>query len=284
MKQIRKMKYIICILFLGTLAMNSCGNSSRKDAKEPEFMGKFDSLVIAREKGPSTEYYYENMVHHFTFPSKDSLLISADMYEHNPSPVKILLCHQAGYSRGEYMTSAILLSQMGYNALAIDQRSGEKANGIVNQTAKLALADGLSTEYLEAKQDIEAAIDYLYECNGNHKIILVGSSYSASLALMIGKNNNKVKSVAAFSPGEYLTDIELSTELDSFAKPLFVTSSKMEIPQVTQLIKNIDTNYVDHFKPETAGIHGSRALWSSTEGHKAYWKAFLLFLERQKEA
>jgi len=105
------------------------------------------------------------------FPSKDGLPISADIYEVNGQKPTVLLCHQAGFSRGEYKDTAIKLAHLGYSSLAIDQRSGKVANEITNETAQRAKDKGLPTNYLDARQDIEAAIDYVYKMNGNQPII-----------------------------------------------------------------------------------------------------------------
>ncbi len=269
----------IGLFLLSLFLFSSCEVDTNPNSQEDDLMGKFDSIVIAQEKGFDLKFYYENMVQHITFPSKDSVTIYADIFEFKPSPIQILLCHQAGFSRGAYMETGILLSQMGYNALAIDLRSGEIAKGIPNKTYQEAKSKGLSTEYLDSKQDIEAAIDYLYDCNGNLPIILVGSSYSASLCLIIGQKNSKVKAIAAFSPGEYLEGIVVANELDTIAKPIFVTSSKLEISQTSQIISKVDSNLVHHFKPTFEGVHGAKALWKDTDGHKEYWEAFLQFLK-----
>ena len=258
----------------------SCGNDDTKANEDDQMMGKFDSIIVAQEKGPTIKYYYENMVQHISFPSKDSLPIYADLYESKEGPMQILLCHQATYSKGAFINTGMVLSQLGYNAMAIDLRSGNEVNGIKNETYLKALDKGLSTDYLDAKQDIEAAIDYLFECNGGKDIILVGSSYSASLCLIIGMDNPKVKAIAAFSPGEYLEGIEVSSKLDSIMKPIFVTSSKLEISQTNQLIAKVDSTWVTHFKPSSEGVHGAKALWKETEGHKDYWMAFLQFLKK----
>ncbi len=213
-----------------------------------------------------------------TFPSKDGLTITADLYAIKNAKNFMVLCHQAGFSRGEYIEAAKRLNKLGYTCLAIDQRSGKVANNVINETAKLANEKGMSTKYLDAKQDIEAAIDYAYKLNNNTKIILVGSSYSAALSLLIATTNNKVKAVAAFSPGEYLKGVNLTESILSLDKPTFVTSSKKEIEQVTGIIQNIKSKQVVHFKPEVTGIHGSRALWKTTPGNKSYWKSFIGFL------
>lgn len=277
------MKYafqIFTFILLAVLsATTSCEGQNDENNIDDDLMGRFDSIIVAQEKGPSLEYLYEHSVKHITFSSIDSLTIYADIYQGESEQIGLLLCHQAGYSRGAYKETGILMSKLGFNAMAIDQRSGETAHGIPNLTYKEAKENGLSTEYMDAKKDIEAAIDYTFELNNDQPIIIVGSSYSASLCLLIAITNPKVKAAAAFSPGEYLEGISLKDSLDSIQKPLFITSSKLEIAQTLQLISGIDSNFVTHFKPEVEGIHGARALWKETEGHKEYWNAFLKFLK-----
>lgn len=108
---------------------------------------------------------------------------------------------------------------------------------------------------------------------------MVGSLYSASLSLLIGKNNDKINKVAAFSTGEYFKDIEIKNIITDYNKPVFVTYSKSEIKTLTILVNKIDGKYLYHYKPKEKGIYGARALWDSTEGNEGYWIAFQTFLE-----
>jgi|LGOV01.1.fsa_nt_gb pimeloyl-ACP methyl ester carboxylesterase len=231
---------------------------------------------------PDPQITSKSEVKTITFYAKDSVLITADTYFLKNIQPTVLLCHQAGFSRGEYIKTAKKLNALGFSCMAIDQRSGNKVNGIINQTAKNANAKRLNVGYTGAKKDVDAAIDYLYNINGNKPIILIGSSYSASLALWIGSENNKVKAVAAFSPGEYLKNMNLAETIKTLSIPAFVTSSKREIGPVERLLRNIKPNYITHFKPQVKGIHGSRAIWESTEGYKEYWNAFKEFILVQK--
>lgn len=213
--------------------------------------------------------------------AKDSVPITADIYEVNNKRPTILLCHQAGYSRGEYKDTALKLMNLGFSCMAIDQRSGKEVNGVVNETALAAKERNMPKNFLDAKQDIEAAIDYMYEMNGGQPIILVGSSYSASLALLIANESEKILVVAAFSPGEYFKGMDVKNAIKSISKPVFVTSSKKEILAMEVLVSLMDTTYLTHFKPTIEGIHGSSALWESTYGSDDYWKAFLSFLQKK---
>jgi len=217
------------------------------------------------------------------FPSKDGLNITADLYLIKKPKNFILLCHQAGFSRGEYIETAKKLNKLGYSCMAIDQRSGNVANNVINQTAKLAKNDGVEVKtYLDVKPDIEAAINYVYKMNKSKPIIIVGSSYSASLSLLLAVNNDKIKAVAAFSPGEYLKGLNLANAIAALDKPLFVTSSKKEIKSVEVLISKVKSKKITQFKPKVKSIHGSRALWSKTIGNQDCWKSFRAFLKELK--
>ena len=128
---------------------------------------------------------HQNNFETIQFKSKDGLRITADFYPVEQPKGFILLCHRSHYNRGEYRESAPKLNKLGFSCLAIDQRSGMKVFGVINETSALAKQKGLSTGYLDARQDIEAAVDVAYEMNGNNPIFILGSSYPASLALMI---------------------------------------------------------------------------------------------------
>ncbi|MGI9261835.1 MAG: hypothetical protein ACR2QR_07355, partial [Woeseiaceae bacterium] len=60
-----------------------------------------------------------------TLAAADGLKVTADVYRaiDTPDATWIVLAHQAGSSRGEYRTIAPRLNKLGFNAIAIDQRS-----------------------------------------------------------------------------------------------------------------------------------------------------------------
>mgnify|MGYP001049923859 CR=1 FL=1 len=258
------MRYFIISIFVLFI---SCNTS--KDKKEIQSVEK----TILNEVETQNIYVVKTIIY-----AKDSLPITADIYEINNKRPTVLLCHQAGYSRGEYKDTALKLMKLGFSCVAIDQRSGKEVNGIINETSFKAKQRNLSTNYIDAKQDIESAIDYMYNLNGHQPIILVGSSYSATLTMLIGNKSDKVKAIAAFSPGEYYKTIDVKNAIKDISKPTFVTSSKKEIPALIELVSLINSDFVTHFKPIVEGVHGSKALWESTSGNEAYWQAFSSFL------
>lgn len=215
-----------------------------------------------------------------SFFSKDGILISADLYHIDDSKPYMILCHQAGSSRGEYLESAKRFNRFGYNCLAIDARSGGKINNIINETAKKAKEKKRPTKYLDAEIDIQSAIDYAFE-KSNKKVILVGSSYSASLVMKVAKNDFNVKAVIAFSPGEYFgKKYSLKDSIKGLKAPLFVTSTKKEALAVSELIRNVESRVKVQFTPSGEGVHGSRTLWKETPNHKEYWTSLMMFMLR----
>ncbi len=213
-----------------------------------------------------------------SFHAKDGILITADLYLINDTLPYMILCHQAGSSRGEYLETGNRFAKFGYNCIAVDARSGGEMNNVKNETAIHAKAKGKPTTYLDAEQDIKAAIDYAYKQN-KKKVVLVGSSYSASLAMKIAVNNNNVKAVIAFSPGEYFGEnYNLKDSIKALTKPLFVTSSKEEAAKVSELIKDIKSPKKQQFIPSGSGAHGSKTLWKETPNRQEYWMALMMFM------
>ena len=218
------------------------------------------------------------------FNSKDDLTITADLYETAAPPIEnkglILLCHRSHFNRGEYRETAPKLVKLGFTCLAIDQRSGMNVMKVTNETSSLAKQKKLPTGYLDARQDIEAAVDFAFDLNDQRPIILFGSSYSASLSLLIGTESEKVKSIVTFSPAECLKKTDVATTIKTLNKPVFATAAQKEIGDVEAVLSQVDPNHVTIFKPEPSvdGFHGSKTLWESVKGHESYWAALESFL------
>lgn len=215
-----------------------------------------------------------------TFLAEDGLKITADLYETNTSNPYILLFHQAGYSRGEYRQTANKILKFGYNCLAVDLRFGGEVNYIQNHTALLAVQQGYSVDYLSSQKDIEAAIKWVKE-RSEKQVVLLGSSFSASVSLLVAKNNPDVKAVILFSPGEYFTpERMIQTEIKGFEKPIFAASSQRENTYVVELLSNVPSLNKTIFAPKTGGEHGSKSLWTSNPNNQEYWLALTMFFSK----
>ena len=219
-----------------------------------------------------------------TFPSLDGLEITANLYEIDAEAPVIVLCHQARFNKFEYEGIAQKLNDKGFNCIAIDQRSGGPIANEVNQTNILAGEQGKPTDFLDAEQDIVAAVKYAAE-NYTGKVVLWGSSYSSTLALYVGIEQDEVDAIVSFSPGNYFKSErgDLTQLLPELEKPFFLTSSKIEAPEVAGLVANMERSEQQVvFAPEGNGHHGSRALWEHQDGGGEYWIAIENFLEMIK--
>jgi alpha-beta hydrolase superfamily lysophospholipase len=237
------------------------------------------TLLVATIVAFTTSATAQNKIQ---FPSLDSLTLTADVYEQGARPW-IVLCHLAGHSRGEYRVTARKLSEQGFNCLALDARSGDEVLDVKNESALEAKRLGKPTSFLDAEQDIRAAVDYAYRAGGNKPVILLGSSYSASLVLKVSNHHPKIAAVIALSPGEHFGEaLQLKPCLKDFDKPVLLTSSRQEAAEVQTLTASIDAEWKTQFIPTTEGAHGSIALWTHVPGHEAYWDALLRFLRSVK--
>jgi len=218
-----------------------------------------------------------------TFEAKDGLKVTADLYESNKagSPF-IILFHQAGWSRGEYREIAPKLNDLGFNCLAVDQRSGNTVNGVDNETSKTASSEGLETGMINAIPDLEAAISYVKSNYKPSVLIIWGSSYSASLVLKVaGDNPGLVDGVLSFSPGEYFgKDISIANSAGNIQIPVFITSAKGEKKNWERIFESIPSEQKTNYLPETTGNHGSRALWKKFSDSKGYWDSVIAFLDQ----
>jgi len=223
------------------------------------------------------------------FKANDGLVITANLYLTNPTDNPfIILFHQAGWSRGEYLEIAPKLNKMGYNCLAIDQRSGGEINGVVNETHQLAVSQKMNTTYLDALSDLNSAIDYVKKNYPKaSKTIIWGSSYSSALVLKIAGDRTDIDAVLAFAPGEYFERLGKSNHyiVDSAQHiniPVFITSAKLEKENWWNIFQKIPSKNKQYFLPVTKGQHGSRALWEKFKEHQLYWKAVRQFLDSIK--
>ncbi len=226
-----------------------------------------------------------------SFGSADGLQVTADLYFIEDSTAEtplIVLCHQAGWSRGEYREIAPRLNALGFNCVAIDQRSGGTVNRVTNLTHMKAVAQAKPSNFVTAEQDIVAAVKWAKSKHCSGKILLWGSSYSAALALRIaGESPDLVDGVLAFAPGEYFERLGkpgdwIQTSAKRIAIPVFVTSAKDESEKWAAIFEAIPSESKTKFIPETAGNHGSRALWRKFPDSAAYWTNVEEFLGQFK--
>jgi dienelactone hydrolase len=222
------------------------------------------------------------------FPSEDGLSITADLYlaHANKKTPFIVLFHQAGWSRGEYREIAPKLNALGYNCMAVDQRSGKGVNGVANQTLARAKKAAKGTNFVDALQDLRAALRYARKHHAQGTLVAWGSSYSSALVLYLaGTEPTLLDAAVAFAPGEYFAKYgKPKTWITSAAKninmPVFINSARAEKKKWWGIYQAIPEGKKSFFLPKTKGNHGSRALWKKFADSPAYWNALLAFLHK----
>jgi len=244
-------------------------------------------FVVPRKNELQTEMP-EDRWQQALFPSEDGLEIMAELYlksDDKQSPF-IVLCHQAGWSRGEYREIAPKLVELGFNCLAIDQRSGGTVNDVTNETARKAAEAKKEATYVDAEQDMIAAIKWARANHAEGKVLLWGSSYSAALALRVaGEHPELVDGVLAFAPGEYFIRFKkpadwIASSAKKIKSPTLITSAKHEFPRWEAIFNAIPGDTKVKFVPETKGNHGSRALWAKFDDSPEYWNSVKAFLSQ----
>lgn len=217
------------------------------------------------------------------FPSKDGLTISAHLYsDGNTSKPFILLLHQANYSKGEYLEIAPKLTQMGFNVMAVDLRSGDTVNNIANEISDIALEKDLDISYLATLPDIEASLAYSKNHLSQGTLLLWGSSYSSGLALYMASIDDDIDGVLAFSPGEYYKKRGkkfIENHVKALRIPVFITSAKEEKKYWWNIYRAIPSKEKTYYLPSDKGVHGAKALWKKNPSHEGYWEAVNRFLE-----
>ncbi len=238
------------------------------------------AALFAGQGGASAKSAFKEV----DFPSAGGIQAHADLYAHEGKvPTLIILFHQAGWSRGEYREIAPKLVTLGYQVLAVDQRSGNGVNDVPNETHRRASKKKAGTSYLDAYADLQAALKYATERLKARRVIVWGSSYSASLVFRLAAERpDKVAALLAFSPGEYFQKKHGKEYIRGFAKnvkcPVFVTSAKAEREKAKPIFDAVPAEKKILFTPASLGQHGSRALWQKWKDNDVYWAAVNAFL------
>jgi dienelactone hydrolase len=222
-----------------------------------------------------------------TFGTTDGVTVYAASYA-GPSPKApvILLFHQAQSSRSEYAPIAPRLVALGYNVLAIDQRSGGDLYPPFNETVQHL---GRSADYLEVLPDMDGALSWAKRTYPGAPVIAWGSSYSAALVFAFAaKHPHDLAAVVSFSPGEYFTDKQyVEKAARRVTVPVFIDSASTSTEEAAAraIFDALRSSEKVDYVPKT-GIHGSSTLRDDRDpaGAAENWQAVTDFLARLRGA
>jgi dienelactone hydrolase len=217
-----------------------------------------------------------------TLSASDGVKVYADFYRGGgESGPYILLFHQAGSNRAEYESIAPRLAKLGFNCLAIDQRSGGDRFGRQNETVRRV---GHNGEFEDVLKDMEAALVWARSSGNNGRVLVWGSSYSAALVFILAAEHpQEVAGVLAFSPNEYLGGPHaVHAAAAKVSVPIFVTSARDgdEITAAKSILAVSPAQQKTQFVPHIAGVHGSSTLREDRNrgGAAENWRAVEEFL------
>jgi len=249
------------------------------------FSGLFALALLAGctpKEVPDEDLTYK-AVQDVTLTASDGVKVFGTRYRpEQKGKVIVLMFHQAGSNSDEYKDIAPKLVRRGLECLAIDQRSGGTMWGRENKTLKESGRSEWS--YMDAYKDIMAAYDWAKKREFT-KIVVWGSSYSASLVLKLA-SENEVAAVVAFSPGEYFDDKTLVGGWNAKVK----TACYFGFPKKEAM----DSGYVlyqtapkaiermnDTLVAIEGGAHGSSTLLSekAPKAYGSYWTSLWTFFE-----
>jgi dienelactone hydrolase len=214
--------------------------------------------------------------------ASDGVHVFARAYDAaSPKAPVILLFHQAGSSRSEYATIAPRLVDLGFNVLAVDQRSGGDLYQPANETV-LHLGRSESN-YDAVLPDLEAALDWAKRAHPSSPVYVWGSSYSAALVFVLAaKHPNAIAAVLAFSPNEYLGDKNAVHRAAAHVRvPVFIDSAAdpKEIAAAKSIFDAAPSKHKVLYAPR-AGVHGSSTLIPDRDpnGSEQNWTQVTRFL------
>ena len=200
-----------------------------------------------------------------------------------PDAPFLVFFHDASGSRGEARPLLPRFWKAGYQYLSVDLRAGASVKQTRNQTAH-ALPAGADGSLMAAERDVLASLQFLREGRPTARIVAVGCSYSASLALRVASDHpGLVDGVVAFSPAEYFTGHGMPAtwirdSVGELTQPVLFLSSRSEQEEWDAIFDAIPSTRKSSFVPVSKGRHGMRALWESTPEHLVYWAAVETFL------
>lgn len=222
-----------------------------------------------------------------TFTTTDNRKVFGELYEVGKDNPVILLCHQTGFNKYEYVDIAPKLNALGFNCLAVDLTTGGTFQEKINETIEKASTpiDRSSMVFVEAsEEEIKAAINYLNE-KYKKKVTVWGSSSSATLGLFAALENENINAAIAFSAFDHFREnrTSLSIVIPKIDKPIFMTSAKAEASIITGLLKDVQLKKGQiHFITNGSGDHGSKAMWNGRSDAEEYWKEVTKFLNSIK--
>lgn len=165
----------------------------------------------------------------------------------------VVCLHQEDSSRGEFTVSAQEFARHGCAVLAVDLRSGKESGGVPNATAAaFEKSAGKPATLQEAFDDVAEAVKWARELRPEAKVVLLGSGYSATLALAYAaRNPDGADALIVFSPSECIEGWTVAAEMRAIKVPVHVScgSGLEEKSKATRFFNGLDKKLRSSYFP-----------------------------------
>jgi len=161
-------------------------------------------------------FMFRNMA--TTTTTTDGQTIAYNYYPGKDNMPGVILLHMLGRTKNDWNLFAEMLQKNGYHVIAIDLRGHGESFG--------NLATFKPTDFNNMVFDVAAAKEVLESHNANtHKLVIIGASIGANVALNYGAKDPDVQTVLLLSPGADYRGVKTTSAITEFTKPLFIVAS-----------------------------------------------------------
>lgn len=244
--------------------------------------------AAAQDPPPGTEKTPEPLHVTLERPTPEGIALTADHYAvraEGTAPVVVAL-HMEGSSRGEFRAIAETFLEFPCSVLAVDLRVGKEAHGVPNATtAAYEKARPEPAAPADAYADVVEAVKWARELHPGSKVVLLGSGFSAALALVhAAREPAAVDAVLAFSPGELIEGWTVAAEARKIQVPVYVSCGNglEEKSKATRIFNALDKKLRASFYPPDGIVapRGAASLEQSDQGaHQRVWSGVYTLLK-----
>jgi pimeloyl-ACP methyl ester carboxylesterase len=147
--------------------------------------------------------------------TKDGVAIKGTYYR--PEAVNapgVVLLHMLGRKRGDWDAFARQLQDAGYGVIAIDLR-GHGESGGKREWSKMTQDAAIAADFIRSRSEIDP-----------QRIVLIGASIGANIAINYGAQDPEIVGVALLSPGLDYHGVKTEEAVKQYgARPLFIAAS-----------------------------------------------------------
>lgn len=181
------------------------------------------------------------------FPGADGFELEARYVASSVADAPVAIClHQYRSDKDSWKPLLPALQDAGFTTLAIDQRGHGGSTRKGQETVKVedVPPEKFGELLRRGPEDVKAALTWLRsKGNAAKQVVLFGSSYGCSVALLTHAQVPEVKALVLLSPGEEYFGVDVRPALNAWNGPLLVVSMtedthhKTAMDLMTQCVK-----------------------------------------------